>query len=63
MCLGVVGLCKQVLRKILAQNAGVVMIAKRCLLRFASARELVSGALKLLPDRVLENCEEPQIVR
>ena len=32
-------------------------------LRFASARELVAGALKLLPDRVLENCEEPQIVR
>jgi hypothetical protein len=32
-------------------------------LNFASAHELVAGALKLLPDRVLENCEEPQIVR
>ena len=32
-------------------------------LKYASARELVTKALQLLPDRKLINCEEPQIVR
>ena len=31
--------------------------------KYARAGELVKGALQLLPDRVLTNCEEPQIVR
>jgi hypothetical protein len=32
-------------------------------LKYASAPELVKGALEVLPDRALQNCEEPQIVR